>query len=91
MKEIRFSELAAFLRQGREIEFVFDSKGYSITNHSGYWYLCDDTSHVLLETLCRFEEKDILVTKTAFAVIDGQTIQQIFDGLLYEREKLSIL
>ena len=91
MKEIRFSELAAFLRQGREIEFVFNSKGYSITNHSGYWYLCDDTSHVLMETLCRFEEKDILVTKTASAVIDGQTIQQIFDGLLYEREKLSIL
>ena len=56
----RFAELAEHLRHGREIEFVYNKRSYSITNHSGYWHLCDDTAHVLLQTLCRFEEKELL-------------------------------
>ena len=91
MHTIDFAVLADYLRHGREIEFVYKGRGYSITNHTGLWYLCDDTSHTLLETLCPFDEKEILVEKTAAAVIDDLTIQEIFDRGVYDREKLCIL
>ena len=58
---IGFNDLADFLRHGREIEFSYKGRAYSITNHSGFWYLCDDTDRVLLETVCRFDEKELLV------------------------------
>ena len=67
---------------GREIEFVYKGRQYSITNHSGFWHLCDDTDHILLETICCFEEKDILVSKLSAFVIDDMTIQEIFDKYL---------
>lgn len=57
---------------------------YSITNHSGFWYLCDDTDHILLEMVGRFEEKGILVSRIAVAVIEDLTIQQMFDRRVYE-------
>ena len=91
MHTIDFAALADYLRQGREIEFVYKGRGYSITNHSGFWYLCDDTSHTLLETLCPFDEKEILVEKTAAAVLDALTIREIFDRGVYDRERLCIL
>ena len=46
---------------------------------------------ILLDTVCRFEEKEILVSKIAAAVIDDVTIQHIFDRQVYDREKLNIL
>ena len=91
MNGIVFNDLAEYLRHGREIEFAYKGRQYSITNHSGYWYLCDDADHILLETVCRFEEKETLVSKVAIAVIDGLTIQQIFDKQVYDTEKLSII
>lgn len=91
MHNIIFDDLADYLRHGREIEFVYRDREYSITNHSGFWYLCDDTAHVLLETLSRFEDKEKLVSKTAEYVIDGATIQQIFDSKTYDGERLSII
>jgi len=91
MRSITFDDLADYLRHGREIEFAYRGRQYSITNHSGFWYLCDDTDHVLLDTVCRFEEKDILVSKIAVAVLDGMTIAQIFDGRLYDAEEMDIL
>ncbi len=91
MSNIVFNELAEYLRQGREIEFAYKGKHYSITNHSGFWYLCDDTDHVLLETICRFEEKDILVSQIAVCIIDDMTIQQIFDRKAYDIEKIYII
>ncbi len=43
MKEIRFNDLEQFLRTGREIEFAYNGKHYSITNDpTGYWYFCLD-------------------------------------------------
>lgn len=86
-----FNELADYLRHGREIEFSYEGKDYSITNHSGYWYLCDDTENKLLETLCPFDDKEALVSKTAIAVLDDLTIKQIFDGQFYDPERLCIL
>lgn len=88
---IVFCDLADYLRQGREIEFAYKDRCYSITNHSGFWYLCDDTDHILLETVCRFEEKELLVSRVAVATIADLTIQQIFDKQLYDTEKISII
>jgi len=91
MHTIDFAALADYLRQGREIEFGYKDRGYSITNHSGLWYLCDDTSHTLLETLCPFDEKGLLVEKTAAAVLGDLTIREIFDRGVYDRKTLCIL
>ena len=91
MQDVTFSDLADHLQHGREIEFGYNGRMYSITNHSGFWYFCDDTDHILLETICRFDEKEILVSKIADTSIDGMSIRQIFDGQLYDTEKLTIL
>lgn len=91
MCEIGFPALADHLRHGREIEFVYNARAYSITNHSGFWHLCDDTSHILLETLCPFEEKEALVAKIAAYRLEALTIQQIFDEGRYDRKRLCVL
>lgn len=91
MNGIVFNNLADYLRHGREIEFAHKGRQYSITNHSGFWHLCDDTDHILLETVCRFEEKELLVSKIAMAVIDDLTIQQMFDRQAYDADKLNII
>ena len=91
MSSVVFGDLADYLRHGREIEFVYKDRQYSITNHSGFWHLCDDTDHILLETVCRFEDKETLVSRIANIVIDGLTIQQMFDKQVYDTEKLIII
>ena len=90
-KAYKYSDIADFLMYGREIEFGYKGRKYSITNHSGFWYLCDDTAKILLDTVCRFEEKEILVSKIAVSVIDDITIQDIFDRLLYDRNRVDII
>ena len=91
MSDLAFNGLADFLRHGREIEFAINGRAYSISNHSGKWHLCDDTDHVLLKTLCSFEEKEILVSEIGAYIIDGLTIGQIFDRQLYDKDSLCIL
>lgn len=91
MRDITFYDLADYLKHGREIEFAYNGRQYSITNHSGFWYLCDDTGHILIDTLTRFEDKDLLVSKVAASVLDDLTIQEIFDGQLYVEDWLYIL
>ncbi|MBQ5584756.1 MAG: hypothetical protein IIU74_08500 [Ruminiclostridium sp.] len=81
---LTFGDLADYLRHGREIEFTYKGRAYSITNHSGFWHLCDDINHVLLETVCRFEEKELLVSKIAAALLDDRTIREIFDEQVYD-------
>ena len=88
---IRFQDLADYLIRGRELEFAYNGRQYSITNHSGFWYLCDDTDHILLDTLSRFEEKELLVSKVAASCLDGMTIREIFDRQLYHVDEVSIL
>lgn len=46
---------------------------------------------ILLDTVCRFEEKEILVSKIAVSVINDMTIQEIFDRLLYDRDRVDII
>ena len=91
MSSVVFSDLADYLRHGREIEFFYKDRQYSITNHSGFWHLCDDTDHILLETVCCFEDKETLVSRIAIIVIEGLTIQQMFDKQAYDTEKLIII
>ena len=88
---IRFQDLADYLIRGRELEFAYNGRQYSITNHSGFWYLCDDTDHILLDTLSQFEEKELLVSKVAASCLDGMTICEIFDRQLYHVDEVSIL
>ena len=91
MRNLSFADLADYLKHGREIEFAYNSRQYSITNHSGFWYLCDDTDHILLDTLSRFEEKELLESRIAVFTINGLTIQEIFDQKLYSEDSLDIL
>ena len=91
MRDITFDDLANYLRHGREIEFAYNGRQYSITNHSGFWYLSDDTDHILLDTLSRFEEKDLLVSKVAISVLGDLTIQEIFDWQLFAIDELAII
>ena len=91
MRDITFYDLADFLKHGREIEFAYNGRQYSITNHSGFWYLCDDTDHILLDTLSRFEDKDLLVSKVAASVLGDLTIREIFDKKLYVEDGLDII
>lgn len=91
MRKLSFADLADYLQHGREIEFAYNGRQYSITNHSGFWYLCDDTDHILLDTLCRFEETELLVSRIAIFTINGLTVQEIFDQKLYSVDGLAIL
>ena len=91
MKSVVFSDLTDYLRHGREIEFAYNGRQYSITNHSGHWHLCDDTDHILLKTVCRFEDKETLVSRIATIIIEDLTIQEMFDKQVYDTEKLSII
>ena len=86
MERISFSDFAGYLKQGREIEFVYNGRRYSITNHEGVWNLCDDTDYILLNKICRFDEKEILVSKIAETIIDDLKISKIFDEGLYDTE-----
>ena len=91
MRNLSFADLANYLRHGREIEFAYNGRQYSITNHSGFWYLCDDTDHILLDTLSRFEEKDLLVANIATSVLGDLTIQEIFDRQFFADDELAII
>ena len=91
MEKITYSALAGYLKQGREIEFVFNGRRYSITNHAGFWNFCDDTDHILLSKLCRFDETEVLVSKIAETIVDDMKLSRIFDEGLYDAEGLYIL
>ena len=91
MRNLSFADLANYLRHGREIEFAYNGRQYSITNHSAFWYLCDDTDHILLNTLSRFEEKDLLVANIATSVLGDLTIQEIFDRQFFADDELAII
>lgn len=90
MKTVKFNDLADYLRHGREIEFVYNGKQYSITNNKDGWQFCCDTDEVS-EILCPFHEFDTLVEKISKTVIEDKTITEIFDQLQYDKKQLAIL
>ena len=75
----RFNELASHLLSGREIEFAYNGKQYSITNSKGRWMLYCDTDKLLLKDICDFEEREILVKNVGVYEIDGRQIADIFN------------
>lgn len=91
MKDLGFKEIEDFLKEGREIEFIYQHKQYSITNSNGYWYLCCDTEGTTLEKICLFEEKDVLVSRVRNITINDTLISDIFNKKLYEDSSLYIL
>lgn len=91
MNNIKFKDIIEALKIGREIEFVYNKKKYSITNSNGYWYFCCDTNNMLTKKLCKFDEKDLLISKVTIITIDGVLISDIFNNLKYDISKLYIL
>ena len=82
MDKVSFNEITECLRCGREIEFSYKSKQYSITTSHGYWNFCCDDK--LIERVCSFDDKETLVKCVASYCIEGVLISVIFDSELYE-------
>lgn len=91
MEVIRWAELAEYLRTGREIEFAYGGKQYSITNAKGSWNFYCDTDGTPVLQLCGVEERERLVERAAGVEIGGRSLPEIFDRLLYEQDLLCIL
>ena len=87
---ITFSELADYLMHGREIEFRYEGKDYSITNCHYEWQFCCDTDGTTI-TLCAFSEFDVLVDKVRSLEIDGVSIELIFNKHLGCLDVLDVL
>ena len=85
-KQYKYNDIADFLRHGREIEFVYKERECAITNHTSRWWFHDGVEQV---EVCEFENFELLVSKVAEYIIDDRTVQDIFDGGLYE--KVSVL
>lgn len=90
MRFITFSSLADYLMDGREIEFKYEDKEYSITNSHYEWHFCCDTDGTTI-TLCAFPEFDVLVAKVRNIKIDGISIERIFNEHLGGLDVVAIL
>lgn len=86
-----FPAISACLSYGREIEFSYQGKQYSITNSDGYWNFCCDTDGNLIQRICPFENKDMLIAYVKTQKIDGIPIPTIFDNKLYDNSSVYIL
>lgn len=86
-----FQNIADCLYCGRELEFSYRGKQYSVTNSNGYWMFCCDTDHQIIKTICLFEEKDQLISYFKNASIEGTLIFKIFDENLYDASSVCIL
>ncbi len=86
-----FSAILAYLSSGREIEFSYQGKQYSITNSKGYWNFCCDTDSSLIQRICPFENKDALIAYVKTLSIEGTPIPAIFDDKLYGDSFVCIL
>ena len=75
----RLNDLAYHLLVGREIEFSYKGKQYSITNSNGRWMLYCDTDKLLLMDICDFGEREILVKTVGTYEIGGKKIADIFN------------
>lgn len=91
MDKITFQAIVDSLRDGREIEFSYKDKQYSITNSNGYWNFCCDTDNVLIEKICPFKDKEALVKRVGMFSIDGTPIPMIFNEAKYDMSSVCIL
>ena len=89
---LSFSELLQDLRIGREIEFSYQGKAYSITNDRyGNWNFYCDTDSKLLQCICPFEDKQTLLDFVKAQRIEGTLLSEIFDQMLYDPDSICIL
>lgn len=88
---LSFSVLSDYLRCGREIEFSYQGKQYSVTNSQGEWKFCCDTDGSLTERICAFEDKDALIAYMQTHKIAGIPISDLFDRALYDADSVCIL
>ena len=91
MDKITFQTIIDSLKCGREIEFAYGGKQYSITNSQGYWNFCCDTNNSLIERICPFEDKATLITHVSSYSIDDTLISTIFDEEKYDVSSVCIL
>ena len=89
MEKVAFKELAESLRCGREIEFSYNNKQYSITTSQRHWNFCCDDK--LIERVCPFADKEALVNFVASFCIEGTPIPIIFDEERYDASSVCIL
>lgn len=84
MTDTKFIDIADALKTGREVEFSYNQKQYSITNGKDGWILCCDTdTPTLLKIICESDEISALPEKVKDIKIDGAAISDIFDNLQY--------
>lgn len=83
-----FKELLHDLKTGREIEFNYNGKTYSIVNGNDKWYFCEENQ---ITELCDFEETDILQDKIKKLFIQNKSVDDIINKKLYMDKTLYIL
>lgn len=87
---ITFDTISDSLSHGRELEFGYRGKLYSVTNSGGDWHFrCDSDGTTV--ALCPFDDFETLVHKVSYQHIDGVTIAEIFDRQLYDAGTVYIL
>ena len=80
-KHYEYDDIADFLMHGREIEFTYKDRECAITNHTSRWWFYDGVEQV---EVCEFKDFELLVSKVAEYIVDGEKVQGIFDAGLYE-------
>lgn len=91
MEKFSFETILKSLECGREIEFSYNKKQYSITNSNGYWNFCCDTDNRLIEKICPFEDSSALISRISVYFIDSTPISAIFDEGKYDTSSIYIL
>ena len=87
---LNFQIISEHLRTGREIEFSYKNRQYSITNRNQKWYLCCDSTQTQLMELCSFSSFDELLDKVGRFSPEDLTIAEIFDNHLYDPDSVTI-
>ena len=93
----KFEELARDLKIGREIEFAYHNKNYSITTWREGWEIYNDTDGIEIRVI-RFgngeyrneESYQILMEELSRPYIENRSIKEIFECEEYDLDSLSI-
>ena len=86
--EYSFREMLHDLKCGREIEFIYNEKNYSIVNGNDKWFFCEEQKSI---ELCGFEEKSILVKKIKNMTVQNESVENVINKKLYRENSLYIL
>ena len=86
--EYTFDDMLNDLKCGREIEFEYKERNYSIVNSNGKWLYCIDNQST---ELCVFEEKRLLADRVKTLIVQNETMENIINKRLYDRDTLYIL